>query len=196
MSHENSGCGSTLGCLGSLVILTFIGSTFLGGGLLMRVGSFSFGFGNPANTNLSSYNNLEDVDKIITNYWNHLGIKAKASDVVVKQFHTGLNQGKCQEMYEQFAEIAKGVTKRSDWVRMCTDTKSKLGSVESTDSVDWLVRPPDQKGDYILIRYATKFSKSTAQEDFTLLVNGDKIQIAGYQVYPGQASSLPHSSSL
>lgn len=42
MSNSNSGC---LGCLSTLFIVGCIGSFFLGGGILVRVGSWSFGLG-------------------------------------------------------------------------------------------------------------------------------------------------------
>jgi hypothetical protein len=187
-STTGSGCGTTrsgcVGCLGSLVMFTFIGSIFFGGGILMRVGQWSLNLGNPVETN-----------QIIANYLDDLASKAKIADEAVQQFHTQLNQGKCQEIYGQAAEVFKSKTNQSSLVNLCTEIKSKLGSVKSTERTDWWGQPAEQGGSYVLTRYDTKLSKSTAQETFTWLVKDGKSQLASYQIFPGQVISSKNPAS-
>lgn len=182
-----SGC---VGCLGSLVIFTFIGSIFFGGGVLLRVGQWNLNLGDPVNTN-----------QIIANYLDNLGSKAKIANEAVQQFHTQLNQGKCQEIYGQAGEVFKSKTSQTSLVNLCTEIKSKLGSVESTERTDWWGQPTEQagsyeqRGSYILTHYDTKLSKATAQETFIWLVKDSKPQLVSYLISPGQISSSLNQSS-
>lgn len=116
-STTGSGCGTTgsecVGCLGSLVIFTFIGSIFFGGGVLMRVGQWNLNLGNPVDIN-------QVQSQAIADYLNDLGSKAKIVDEAVQQFHTQLNQGKCQEIYGQATEVFKSKTNQSSlgsWIK-------------------------------------------------------------------------------
>lgn len=167
MSSSTTGSGC-VGCLGSLVIFIFIGSIFFGGGIVMRVGQWNLSLGNPVETN-----------QIIANYSDNL---AKIADEAVQQYHTQLNQGKCQEIYGQAAEEFKSNNNPSSFVNSCTEVKTKLGSVQSTKQTEWWGKPEKQGRSYVLTRHDTKFSKATVQENFIWLVKDGKSQLAGYHI--------------
>lgn len=165
------------GCLGSLVILTLIGSVFFGGGVLLRVGQWHFQLGNPAET-----------DKTIANYLVDLESKAKIADDAVQRFNNQLNQGKCQEAYQQTSEAFKSDTSQSNFLNLCTGLKIQLGSIESIKRTDWWGQPAEKGENYILTRYETKLSKSTALQSFTWLIKDGRAQLVNIQIFPIKAA--------
>ncbi|MBD2090013.1 hypothetical protein H6F67_09125 [Microcoleus sp. FACHB-1515] len=176
MANRSSGC---LGCLGSLVILTFFGSIFFGGGVLMRVAGFQFVLGNPV-----------DQQRFMMNYMSDLEAKQKIAANAVQRFHNQLGQGQCEEIYEQANEILKSSQSQAELVRFCATVQREFGSVESTEQIDWWGQPANQQADqYILTRYNTRFSNASAQEIFVWLVKDDKAELVSYQVNPSTPPS-------
>ncbi|MCF2145080.1 DUF4019 domain-containing protein [Desmonostoc muscorum LEGE 12446] len=172
MSEKASGC---LGCLGSLVILTFIGSIFFGGGVLMRVGGFSFVLGR----------NPIDRQQIINNYFTDLEYSKKIAESSVQKFHTQLEQGKCQDIYDQANELFKKSLSQSEMVSICAKLKQEIGTVNSAQITDWWGQPTDKDSEnYILLRYITVFSKSSVRETFIWLIKDDKPELVKFEINP------------
>lgn len=167
-SSTSTGCGGCLGCLGSLVIFTFLGSMFFGGGVWMRVGSFGV--------------SLVDRQQIINNYWTELESSKKLAEEAVKQFHTQIEQGKCQEIYNQASEVFKNSLTQSQLINVCTEFKNQFGTVNSSQLRDWWVQPTNQDSNsYILLRYITVFSKSSVRETFVWVVKSSKAELINYE---------------
>jgi hypothetical protein len=171
-----------------LVIFTFIGSIFFGGGVMMRLGTLGLSLGNPVDTNQAK-------KQAIADYLNDLESKSKIADEAVQQFHTQLNEGKCQEIYGQATKVFKSKTNPSSLVDLCTEVKSKLGSVKSTERNDWWGQTDEQGASYVLTRHDTKLSKATVQETFIWLVKDSKSQLVSYQLSPVQVSSSKNPDS-
>ncbi len=179
MSEKSLGC---LGCLGTLVFLSFIGSLIFGGGFLVRVGSFMWGVNHPI-----------DRQQIVNDYFTELEDKQKTVVAeAVKQFHEQLNQGKCQEIYEQANEAFRQQGSQSEFSSSCERIHREFGLVTSTQKVDWWGRFAAQDSDYILSRHYTIFSNSSAlssqnlalQETFIWLVKDSKPELVQYQSVP------------
>ncbi|HEY9762975.1 MAG TPA: hypothetical protein V6D07_10640 [Trichocoleus sp.] len=154
----------------------------------MRLGQVRLSLGDPV-----------EIDQVtgqaVTNYLNNLTSKAEVADKATQQFHTQLNQGKCQEVYEQATEMFKSNTSKSDLINLCSVIKTTYGSIETAQQTDWWGSSAEQEGEYILARYITRLSKSTARETFVWLVKDDKAQLVNYEMYPQQSSSSSATSS-
>ena len=96
--------------------------------------------------------------------------KAKVADRAVQKFHTQLNQGECQEVYEQTAEIYKDATDLSQWMYLCSEIKSQFGDVESTIRVDQSEQH-EQGIDYFAASYDTKLSNASINEVFMWIID-------------------------
>jgi hypothetical protein len=171
------------GCLGALITLTFIGSTIFGGGILLRIGSLNLGLGHPV-----------DKFQIIAEYLDGLESKAKVADESVQKFHKQLNQGKCQEIYEQATVEFKQITSQSEVEKLCAAVNSQIGLMTSTKRTEWWGRPGDQGGHYLFVRYNTEFSRTPAYELFTWLVKDGKSSLGSYEIFLKQTSPKPTPS--
>lgn len=173
MSNQSSGC---FGCLGTLFSLTFIGSMLFGvTSIAIKVGNYAWGFGSAVNL-FKQEKSLSDL--------NELQRKTQATEQSVKQFHTQLDQGKCQEIYEQANKVFKQATRQSDFLSICEKTRRELGTVKSAQLIDSWERPANQDEDkYILNRYQTSFSNFSAQSTFVWLVKGSKPELIQYQIH-------------
>ena len=172
MSEKGAGC---LGCLGTLVIFTFIGSMFFGGGVVMRVGGLAFSLGRDP----------VDQKQIINNYLTDLEDSKKVAEEAVQKFHTQLAQGKCQDIYDQASEILKKSQTQSELVSFCARLKQEAGTINSAQLTDWWGQPTDKDSDrYILLRYITMFSKSSVRETFVWLVKDSKPELVQYEILP------------
>jgi hypothetical protein len=184
MAEKNSGC---LGCLGSLVVLGFLGSLVFGGGLSMRVGGFSFVLGGKSPV---------DQTQVLNNYFTDLESSKIASEAAVKIFHTQLGKGQCKEIYDQASEIFKKDQNQAAIIEFCTTLKQSLGEVKSVQLIDWWGRPGDTESErYILLRFMTTFSKSSevpTLETFIWLVKDGKPGLVTYELMP---SSVPENST-
>jgi hypothetical protein len=174
MSNQSSGC---FGCLGTLFSLTLIGSVAFGvTSIAVKVGNYVFGFGSTVNL-LKQGKSVSDL--------NDLQSKTKATEQWVKQFHTQLEQGKCQEIYKQANEVFKQATRQSDFLNFCEKMRRELGTIKSAQLLDSWGRPANQDSDkYILSRYYTSFSNFSAQETFVWLVKNSKPELIQYQINP------------
>jgi hypothetical protein len=169
---DKNGC---LGCLGSLVVLTFFGSMFFGGGVLMRVGGWSFSLGRDP----------IDRQQIINYYLTDLESRKQIAEAGVNKFHTQIEQGQCQNIFDQASEIFKKNQNLSEFNSYCQTFTLNLGSKQSSEFLDWWGQPSDKDSErYILIRYMTKFSKATARETFIWLVKDSKSELVNYEISP------------
>lgn len=174
MSEKNTGgCFGCLGCLGTLVVLTSVGSIFFGGGVLMRVGGSSFVLGKDP----------IDNKQIINNYLTDLDSSKKVAEEAVKKFHIQIEQGKCQDIYNQANEVFKNYQSQSQVMNFCRELKRQFGTVNSTQLTDWWGRSTDKDSDrYILLRYITVFSKSSVRETFVWQVLDSKPELINYEL--------------
>lgn len=173
MSEKNGeGC---LGCLGSLAVLTLVGSLFFGGGVLYRVGSWSISLGRyPV-----------DRQSIMTSYWNKLENDKRISDQSSQIFRTQLEKGEHQAVYNQASEPFKKNLTLSQWIDNCKIIKQSLGSMKSSQLMDIWVQPTDKDEEqYILVRYLTIFEKVSTQESFVWMVKDSKPELIQYQILP------------
>lgn len=154
----------------------------------MRLGQMRLTLGDPVEID-------QVTDQAVTDYLNNLASKAEVADKATQQFHAQLNQGKCQEVYEQATEMFKSNTSKSDLISLCSAIKTTYGSIETAQQTDWWGSPAEQEGEYVLTRYNTKLSKSTARETFIWLIKDDKPQLVNYEMYPQQPSSASTPSS-
>jgi hypothetical protein len=184
MAEKSGGC---LGCLGSLVVLTFFVSIVFGGGLVMRVGWFSFVMGK----------NPVDQNQIISNYFNNSENDKILSENAVKVFHAQMGKGQCKEIYNEASEVLKRSQSQEAMIKFCTALKQSLGEVESTQLTDWWMQPGGTDSDnYILLRFRTNFSKvpkSPVGETFIWQVKDGKPSIVSYEVIP---PSMPGNSAI
>jgi hypothetical protein len=180
---KNTSC---LGCLGNLVGLAFIGSIFsifFNGGVLIKAGNFGFSLGNPI-----------DYKQIINNYFSDLESSKKVAEEAVKKFHTQIEQGKCQDIYNQSSEALKKNQSQSEAINSCTELKRQLGRVTSIQLADWWGQPADKDSErYILLRYITVFSKSSAKETFVWVVKGDKAELLNHDLTSFKSGVTPPS---
>ncbi|BAY24538.1 hypothetical protein NIES2100_43330 [Calothrix sp. NIES-2100] len=167
--------GSCLGCLGNLVILTFFGSMFFGGGVVMRVGGLGFSLGRDP----------IDYQNIINYHWADLENNKKVTEEAVKKLHTQLNQGQCQDIFDQASEILKKNQSKSQVTSFCQNLTLNLGTQKSSQLTDWWGQPTDKDSEkYILTRYITTFSKASVRETFVWLVKDSKPELVNYEISP------------
>jgi hypothetical protein len=165
--------GRASGCLGTLISLAFFGAIIFGGGVLFRVGGFRLVLGQPIAPEESN-----------NQYLNNLAQKKDAADKAVQTFHIRMGQGKCNEIYDEADEILKRNQSREVIERLCTNQRLKLGSVKSSQQIEWWARPANSTNQYILTRYDTQFSGASAQEVFIWLVTNSKARLVNYEVIP------------
>ncbi|MBW4617245.1 MAG: hypothetical protein KME21_29230 [Desmonostoc vinosum HA7617-LM4] len=192
MSNSASSYTGCFGCLGTILFFVFIGSIVFGAAsIAVKFGDLVFGFGSAVNILQPPENKNLSV--------NDLEIKYQAAEVAVKQFHSQLEQGKCQEIYAQANELLRKNSKQADFLAFCNQVSDKLGTIQSTQQLDWWWQLNNNDSEkLILSRYETKFSKSSIQETFIWLVKDKKPELIGYQVSPSAVSiqSLPKTNSV
>jgi Protein of unknown function (DUF4019) len=173
---KNGGC---IGCLGSLAVLTLIGSLFFGGGVLYRVGSWNIALGR------------DPIDRqpIIASYLNDLETSKKVSNESTQNFRTQIEQGQYQAVYDRASEAFKKSLTTSQWVGFCETFKQRFGSVKSVQLMDAWVQATDKESEkYVLLRYMTTFSKVHTQENFTWIVKDGKPELIQYEIFATQIS--------
>lgn len=174
MSNSNSGC---LGCLSTLFIVGCISSFFLGGGILVRVGSWSFGLGkalmNP------EYGYLDDLES-----------NRNATEEAVQNFRQLLEQGKCHEIYSQSNEAFKQSLSQVEMANLCKKMKQEVGTIKSSQITDaWMQPAEETDNQYILLRYTSTSSKFLLRETFVWLVGENQPELVQYEVFPQSISA-------
>ncbi len=174
--QKNGGC---IGCLGSLTVVTLIGSLFFGGGVLYRVGSWGIVLGrDPINR-----------QPIIASYLSDLEISKKVSNESTQNFRTQIERGQYQAVYDRASEAFKKSLTPSQFVSYCETLKQRFGSVKSVQLMDAWVQSTDKESEkYVLLRYMTTFSKAPMRENFTWIVKDGKPELIEYEIFATQIS--------
>ena len=168
-SPDKTSSDQAAGCLSALIGFALL-ATIFGGGIHFRIGGFQFGLGQPIHP-----------EQINSEYLDNLAKRKESADEAVKAFHAQMNEGKCTDIYDQASEVFKQQLSREDLERRCTKQRSELGSVKSTQQIDWWERPVNSTDHHILIKNNTQFSNASIQEIFVWLVRDRKATLVAYQ---------------
>jgi hypothetical protein len=189
MSEKNeSGCGSCLGTLGSLAVVVILGFMFTPhGGMFVRVGSSVFTFGRPTFDGKPMGTTVEAET-----------VEANKKVVVeaVKTLHGRLDQGKCDEIYDQSTSSAlKNYQSKASFSLLCDQWK-QTGGLKSTEIADWWGKPTENQDRLMLIRYMTVTQNTPILETFVWLINKEsKAELVSYQAQPDSAVAKSPSPS-
>ncbi len=179
--------GGCIGCLGSLTVLTFLGSLIFGGGVLYRIGTWQFALGG----------DVVDRQSIINTYLNNLEDDKKIADEFNQKFRTQMEQGQYQAVYDQASDSFKKSQTLSQWINLCETINRNLGSLKSTQIIDNWLQPTSKKSEaYVLLRYMTTFAKGQTQEDSIWLVKDNKPELIQYYADTRQSLETPKKTQV
>lgn len=107
------------------------------------------------------------------------------TEEAVADFHTKLNEGNFDEIYEQASSSFRNSLDKKEVVRLLTKVRQKLGKVQSTSRQKFHI---DKSSALIItlttvtVSYKTEFSNRTAEEKFVFFIDGKKAKLLSYNV--------------
>ena len=181
--NSKASCG---GCLGSILVLTVIGSIFSShAGLFLRVGSVFFTLGRPT-IDGKPVGSLVETETIEAN--------KTLAEAIVKKFHEQLDQGKCNEIYDQSSDFLKKFQSKESILPLC-ETWKNTGGLKSSELVDWWGKPTENQERMMLMRYLTITQSSPVQETFIWSIKENKAELVSYQANSNAVPSPSPKSS-
>lgn len=97
------------------------------------------------------------------------------------RFHDQLNAGEYQKIFDEATPDFQKAGKKEDTLAFLKSVHEKLGKVtDSTQTnfnINWTT-----SGTIVVLRFATKFEKKDAKENFTWKISGNKAILMGYRI--------------
>ena len=96
-------------------------------------------------------------------------------------FHSELNAGNFDQIYEDSASDWKQASPKDDTIKLFTSIHNKLGGFISATQTGWHVNY-GTAGTIVTIVDDSKFQKAQGVETFTYRVSGSTAQLVGYNI--------------
>jgi hypothetical protein len=102
-----------------------------------------------------------------------------AAEGAVVEFHSRLNDGKYDEIYDTSHQQLKDVSSREDLLKLLTAVRTKLGRVVDSKAQSWNV------GNYnltttVTLTQATEFESGKADEKFVFVIENKRAYLQSY----------------
>jgi len=104
-----------------------------------------------------------------------------AAEKAVTEFHSMLDEGRFDEIYDASAEAFKEAASREEMLKLLNAVHSKLGNVKSSTATRWQVGNYNLQTSVTLVEETT-FEKGKGVETFTFFVDGDRAELAGWHI--------------
>jgi hypothetical protein len=104
-----------------------------------------------------------------------------AAEQAIATFHSDLNAGNFEKIYNNSTTEFKSSTKKSDFVKLLSVAHSKLGAFVSGKAVEWLDNETT-RGHLVEVRYKASYKNGGADERFIYRVSGGDLALIGYHL--------------
>ena len=104
-----------------------------------------------------------------------------AAEKAITQFHSMLDEGRYEEIYEASDQAMKDASTREQMLKIFTAVHTKLGNVTGSSQTRWQVGTFNLKST-VMIEQETTFEKGKGTESFTFMIDGQTARLAGYFV--------------
>ncbi len=105
--------------------------------------------------------------------------RARAQEAV-KQFHSLLDKGQYESIYDQGDDALKTSSTKTDFVAYLRDIHMRLGPTRHSTTRGFQVSTVAGKGSQVALEVETKFDRGTAEERFVWRITGNRVLLAGY----------------
>jgi hypothetical protein len=105
----------------------------------------------------------------------------KLADPAVAKFHQQFNDKQFAQIYAESSRQFKDAVTEKEWVDLLEKVYGKLGAFKKTESTNFSVNTTNE-GDVLKVNYNTEFAGAKGTEEFTFLVDGDKVSLFHYGV--------------
>jgi len=99
----------------------------------------------------------------------------------VRQFHSLLNSGQCERIYEGASDAFRTAGSKEDLIKFLQTIHRKLGDA-GTHTLDSMNVTATPTGTYITAVYRTTFAGGEAVETFTWVKSGQRVVLNGYNI--------------
>ncbi len=103
------------------------------------------------------------------------------SEQGANRFHTEMNAGHFEQLYDVAAPDMKSATKREDFIAFLAGAHKKLGTFKSGKQVGWNDNHTIG-GHFVTLQYESQFERGPAQEQFIFRINNDQPILVGYHI--------------
>jgi len=105
----------------------------------------------------------------------------KLAEQAVTQFHSTLDAGQFDSLYEHAADDLKNSTQRERFVAFVDAVHRKLGTYQSSTEKNWNISY-HPTGTYVTLSYTSTYAGGEANEEFVYRLEGQSALLAGYHV--------------
>ena len=113
------------------------------------------------------------------------GKDVPVAEKAVDAFHTQLNAGQFDAIYNEGGAALKAATTRADMVALLNAVHRKLGGFKSGKTQGWNDNVTTD-GHTITLSYAASYQNGAADEQFVYRLTGGQAQLVGYHVNSNQ----------
>ena len=104
-----------------------------------------------------------------------------AAEHGIATFHSDLNAGNFQRIYEASDAQLKGDTSKEMFGKILNAVHTKLGRFKGGKSAGWNDNATTS-GRFVTINYEAAYEKGTAQENFVYRITGNHAALVGYHI--------------
>lgn len=110
-----------------------------------------------------------------------MGKVRDVADKAVARFHSQLDAGQFESIYQEADDELKKASKHDDTVQLFAAVHRKLGKVKKANQENYVVNWRTN-GTFATIKYETEFADGKGAEQFTWRVDGDKAKLVAYNI--------------
>jgi opacity protein-like surface antigen len=108
-------------------------------------------------------------------------VDRKPAESAVTQFHHRLDAGQFETIYDDAAPAFRNAVRKDTFLALLASVHGTLGAVKKADEKHWSTKLGDSSA-MLTLQYTTAFNGGDADERFIWRLEGDSVQLAGYQV--------------
>jgi hypothetical protein len=116
-------------------------------------------------------------------------IDRQPAESAVNTFHSRLDAGHFESIYDTAAPAFRNAVRRDTFVALLAGVHGSLGAVKSTTQKHWTTKVRSSDA-LVTLDYATTFANGEATEHFAWRLEGDRVELAHYDV---SSKSLAHN---
>ena len=109
------------------------------------------------------------------------GADTKAAENGISSFHSDLNAGNFDKIYDGTGPEFKAVSTKDKFTQILKVVHSKLGGFKNGKSVGWNDNVTTN-GHFVTMNYDANYEKGPASENFVFRVSGSEATLVGYHV--------------
>lgn len=103
------------------------------------------------------------------------------AEAEVPHFHSSLDAGKFDEIYDAAADELKTAATKQDFVILLSAIHRKLGQVAKSEKQTWHV-DYNTAGNFVTLVYNTTFTNGTGAEQFVYKLHDGQASLVGYHI--------------